>query len=202
MDTKHCPVCQETKPVSEFWRRRKDSEKRVARCKDCLYPHPTAAKRRATGASPFEKFWSLVEIHPGKCWTWAGPHNGGGYALFSQSPIGTRLAHRYAAHLAGVDIEGLQVCHHCDNPGCLNPGHLFTGTQADNNADRDAKGRRSATEKSLSPAAILDIRTRYADKAATQLNLGIEYGISQPMVSHIVNKKAYVGGGYDEAVFH
>jgi hypothetical protein len=57
--------------------------------------------------------------------------------------LGNRYAHRVAYQVAyGPFDPRLHVLHHCDNPTCVRPDHLFLGTQADNNMDRDMKGRR------------------------------------------------------------
>lgn len=79
----------------------------------------------------------------GSCWEWTGSRNKKGYGVFRA--IGrVELAHRASWALAnGLIPSGLCVLHKCDRPSCVNPAHLFIGTQADNVADMEAKGRGS-----------------------------------------------------------
>ena len=80
-----------------------------------------------------------------ECWIWLGPKNKAGYGKISHGSRGNALnlyAHRVSWQLHyGPIPKGLIICHRCDQPSCVNPVHLFIGTQADNLADRDRKGR-------------------------------------------------------------
>lgn len=90
-------------------------------------------------------FWRKVNrsAGPGSCWEWMGRKSRGYGSLTRKTPHGTFIrAHRYAWYLANGPIpDGMVICHKCDNPGCVNPAHLFIGTQDQNNKDRAAKGR-------------------------------------------------------------
>jgi len=88
-----------------------------------------------------------VENKKTLCWEFTGALNNSGYGVvrFKGKP---RLAHRVMFSIAfpDVNIEKLQVLHKCDNPKCVNPLHLFTGSHQDNMADMTNKGRRYRKE--------------------------------------------------------
>lgn len=91
------------------------------------------------------RFFKNVIHAPGdECWEYGGYKNKDGYCEIVEQVEGKRLyylAHRLAAFLEGYDIKNKLVCHHCDNPSCVRPDHLFVGTHKDNMDDKVAKGR-------------------------------------------------------------
>jgi hypothetical protein len=83
----------------------------------------------------------FVQDHTSGCWNW-GKNGSHGYGQFYIKPKTYLAAHRAAyLLLVGTFDQRLQVCHHCDNPRCINPDHLFLGTQKDNFLDAKQKGR-------------------------------------------------------------
>ena len=85
------------------------------------------------------------------CWEYGGKIRTDGYGsvyINNGTKKGTTaLAHRVVYEgMVGPIPEGMYLCHHCDNPKCVRPDHIFVGTDADNKADMYAKGRHSHGE--------------------------------------------------------
>jgi hypothetical protein len=75
------------------------------------------------------------------CWEWVGYRMTNGYGKMSYKGQRAKWVHRLAFRAFKGPIEGIDVCHSCDNPPCFSPAHLFSGTAKDNAADMMAKGR-------------------------------------------------------------
>lgn len=150
--------------------------------------------------SPVERFWKKVDVSggPTACWLWTGSDTGGHPDRRTPTPgygrlwVGGRLvlAHRfsYELHYTKVADDKL-VCHHCDNPPCVNPTHLFVGTGTDNLNDSIKKGRRS---RLLAVDAVRRIRVRFAVGGSVK-ELCQEFNTYRDVIGRIVRGESYRG---------
>ena len=144
-----------------------------------------------------ERFWSKVARQAGdECWLWLAGRDKDGYGYFFK-PAGKDRAHRIVWEITHGSIpDGLCVCHRCDNPSCVRPDHLFLGTNIDNIADRDRKGRACKGEAhpywngnkgSANPYAKLsddDVRAIRQDPRR-KAQIARDYGVTAVTIGHI-----------------
>jgi len=161
-----------------------------------------------------ERFWEKVKKTE-TCWIWTGGTRGGGYGELFICRRADRTSVIEEAHAVswvlhgGVIPVGHDVCHKCDNPPCVNPEHLFTGTRLDNMGDAKKKGRipsgdlapsrlrpeiRTTGERNgchkLTAAQVLVIRARYAQGVRSSA-LAREYGIGYQHVWQLVTRRRW-----------
>lgn len=123
-------------------------------------------------------FWGRVN-KTASCWLYTGGKKHNGYGLLN---IKGRMiqAHRFSYELANGPIpEGQYVLHKCDTPACVNPGHLFLGTQTDNMVDKIAKGRVLRGERCVR-SKLTEAQARKIKSLAWQVPsplLAKEYGV-------------------------
>ncbi len=138
------------------------------------------------------------------CWFWIGARKTPkGYGAFWYDNK-NRSAHQFAwEHKNGRIPDGLQVLHKCDNTMCVNPNHLFLGTNADNVADKVAKGRQSKGDHrktihrgsshgnaKLDESDVLEIR-RYYTAGFKGIYIAKQFNITGAAVSAIVKRKLW-----------
>jgi hypothetical protein len=150
-----------------------------------------------------ERFWSKVDHSsgPDACWPWTGCCSEKGYGqIGAGGSARTALrAHRVAWELAAGEPvpDGLCVLHNCDNPPCVNPDHLWLGTNDDNVRDRNEKGRRARGESlshtKLNPEAVKVIR--FMRGRASCLLLGRLHAVHHTSISGIWLEKTWRSTG-------
>jgi len=174
---------------SKHWRRNK------------LYGSPVATKHHAAqfrGMSPEQRFWSRVVKRDNGCWEWQGAKDRDGYGMFRGVIRGITYnrAHRFSYALHYEDIpKGKHVCHKCDNPKCVNPEHLWIGSNADNMHDKIAKGRHKVLSGENSPHAKIteeEAKAILTDPRPYSL-IASEYNIAASTVGSIKNKNSWQG---------
>lgn len=150
------------------------------------------AEDSARRANILAHFWSFVKrAKANECWPFLGPVYSHGYGVFHFGRERNR-AHRLSWMLSRGPIpDGLVVCHSCDNKLCVNPSHLFLGTQAENIHDSVQKGRKRAWGlQKLNAAHVRAIRARVA-AGEPQKAVAADFGISRNHVSSIVNRACW-----------
>lgn len=152
------------------------------------------------------RFWSRVKKGaPEECWPWIGHIGRDGYGVFYVAKINgiavLVIAHRYSMELhlgrklikPSKQLIGRElVLHKCDNPACVNPSHLFLGTQADNIRDRDRKQRQSKGEHrynhKLTENDVRKIR-KLRSKGKTLAEIAGMFGLNNSTVDSIAKRE-------------
>lgn len=145
------------------------------------------------------RFWAKVEKSgQGQCWLWKASVNGGGYGQIWESlPSRKRWdTHRFSWVLHNGPIpEGLHVLHTCDVKRCVNPNHLYLGSNSQNTQDAIARGQKprgaDCSFAKLSHEQVIQVRKRSQSERISQDALAKEYGVSQTTIWRAVNGHAY-----------
>ena len=125
-----------------------------------------SARNRCRGAKLREEQLRRYTVNPDtECWEFTGKLGQDGYGKLKRNGATVRAHRVFYEAFVGPIPPGRLVCHKCDNPKCVNPKHLFCGTQLDNERDKDSKGRRPPSWFVQFP----ELRKRGADNPAAKL---------------------------------
>ena len=142
------------------------------------------------------RFWSKVAIKEfSDCWEWLGSKKVSGYGQLMLNYYNF-YSHRISWQIHNGPIpKGLFVLHKCDNPSCVNPKHLFLGTQLDNMRDRNKKGRAPLGEKSncnvLTNEKVLKIKQLYQKENKKQGEIAKLFNVSPQLIWNIIHQKTW-----------
>lgn len=127
------------------------------------------------------------------CLIWTGATDPKGYGRVNARTYGDSLAHRvvFAAAHGGIASD-VHVLHRCDTPACVNPAHLFAGTNADNMQDCSRKGRMHPGERTASARLTADaVRAIRAARGESQASLAKRYGVGQNCIHKVLTRKTW-----------
>lgn len=148
--------------------------------KGCAMAYARTDRWPSRSAQALIRERTIIDPETG-CWNWQGRKTRG-YGRLGFGGEKNLLASRFAYEaFVAVPPKHLNVCHRCDNPSCVNPDHLFVGTQADNVADMFAKRRDGKSGAKLSADEIAAIRSSSEQQSA----LARRYGVVPTTISNI-----------------
>ena len=158
-----------------------------------------------SGKTLEDRFWEKVNIiSDDECWEWQGSrHHRWNYGHFKLNGK-TKSAHIVSFELVNGKIpDGLFVLHKCDNPPCVNPKHLFLGTNDDNMKDMASKGRSADNHGSKNPNSKLTeqdvIEIKNLKGQVSGAKLGRKFGVVKEAIYDIWTGKrwGHIGNQYD-----
>lgn len=149
--------------------------------------------------SDLSRFTSKVDMSKQGCWEWLGCFSSGGYGVYTLHGKIRRhvLAHRVAWVIANEQEipEGMLVLHHCDNPKCVRPSHLFLGTHQDNQHDKARKGRGCKGIKNgrcvLSEEVVRTIRRVYIPGKFGATRIARALNVNRNSVDHVIQRQTW-----------
>lgn len=171
----------------------------ICKCKRCAhewasrYEHPLrCAKCKTPYWDKETRFWAKVARTPG-CWIWNGCHTSAGYGQIRLHGEAV-YAHRLSWEMKNGPVPvGIEVLHKCDNPACVNPEHLFLGTQSDNINDCVAKGRFNRPFGEVHPRAKLTKNQveEIRKSKISQRKLAQQYEVSRWAIQSILHGRSW-----------
>ena len=135
------------------------------------------------------RFWKKVDKNagPNGCWIWVGAIGTSGYGNFNLSGK-TSSPHRVAYIFEVGWTKDKYVCHHCDVKLCVNPKHLFLGTQLDNMSDAAEKGKPNSRNRKLTQHNVHEIRTLLKEGRLLHKEIGRRFGVTRSTIGAIKNR--------------
>lgn len=147
-----------------------------------------------------ERFWDKVEKMQSGCWEWQFGCSPKGYARFTINNKTYRASRFILAVLNDIPMNGKWIaCHKCDNPKCVNPDHLWAGTQTENMTDAIQKGRLkppcicgelNATSK-LTEDQVAQIRKLHAPWKMSYAKLAKRFGVARSTIQAVLQKRSW-----------
>jgi len=132
-----------------------------------------------------------------ECWEWVGCKDNHGYGIIMIDQVLWRSHRAVYTSTYNTIPDKLCVCHHCDNPSCCNPKHLFLGTYQDNSIDMVKKGRHCDVRGikhgrcKLLERDVLEIRRLYSSGNYSKTELSKKYNIGRTQITRIINNESW-----------